>query len=470
MSDRAMLSDPLSVSPVEDRDPNQGPPVPSSACLYGLIGDIARAGSENSEANPFAIGLHALIFIGCVLGRCLHLKIGDTQHYPVLFGLHVGRSGRGRKGDALSLVRKLHKEILVKASSAAPGIHSGGLSTREGLIFLIHDGYFEGKTEVSPILDKRLWIIEPEFANILQQTRREGNTLSPALRELFDSNGLKPATKGNRLGVDAPHCALSAGITPSELTAGIPLRELLNGFANRIVMIHAERIQVIPFPQAVQQDVVEYLAERIIEVIDFAHNKMGGDGCSVQMSISSTAVDVYRSLYLGELSPQFEDDKVMTLLERRAPVLLRMAMIFASTDMTTEIQERHIHAATAWTRYWSDSVKYIFSSTKDDSCSDEISDLAEKIVKFLSNRVDASRTEITVGCFGGHVVKPKLDKALGLLMTCAPPRVVLNVVPRANGPGSPTKRYRLAAIHAKSANAVPPQDVSANAMHLITRI
>ena len=45
---------------VEDFDNHRNAPRPDPACLYGLVGDIARAGSETTEANPFAIAASAI--------------------------------------------------------------------------------------------------------------------------------------------------------------------------------------------------------------------------------------------------------------------------------------------------------------------------------------------------------------------------------------------------------------------------
>ena len=84
-------------------------------------------------------------------------------------------------------------------------------------MLLIHDGYKEGKKEIDPVVDKRLWIMESEFANVLHQARRDGNTLSPALRDAWDGKSIKPATKTFRIGATDPHIALSAAITPTEL-------------------------------------------------------------------------------------------------------------------------------------------------------------------------------------------------------------------------------------------------------------
>ena len=44
-------------------DHHRNAPRPDPACLYGLIGDIARAGSDNTEANPFAVAAAALAFM-----------------------------------------------------------------------------------------------------------------------------------------------------------------------------------------------------------------------------------------------------------------------------------------------------------------------------------------------------------------------------------------------------------------------
>jgi hypothetical protein len=454
MSDKSLLSNPMGVAPLDDRDLNRSPPVPSSDCLYGLVGDIAKAGSVNSEANPYAIALNALVYIGCALGRTTYLMVGDTQHHPRIFGLHVGGSGRGRKGDALSLCRLLHKAVSRLSKQTAPGTHYGGLSSAEGLVQLVHDGYKDGKNEVPPVLDKRLWVVESEFANVLQQTKREGNTLSAAIRNLYDGAGIRPATKSNRIGVDEPHVCISGGITPSELRSALSARELTNGFANRLLMIWAERTRSIAFPQPTPCEVVETLAMRIIRVVEFAEESIRDITRPDGISLTPSAKELYSELYTTELCDQDSHGLIATLLQRRAPTVLRIAMIFALTDLTKVITDRHIHAAAAWTRHWAESVKYIFVSAGAEDQSSETSKTSEKILKFLITRESATRTQLSVDCFGGHLNKQKIDQALQFLLTGAPPKVLIDVRPRLNGPGSPTKHYRLAAQSAKSANTV----------------
>jgi hypothetical protein len=79
--------------------------------------------------------------------------------------------------------------------------------------------------------------------------RRDGNTLSAALRDCWDGVDLKPATKSNRLYASHPHVCLSGAISPSELTGLMNFRELTNGFANRFLMIWAERTRMLAVPE-----------------------------------------------------------------------------------------------------------------------------------------------------------------------------------------------------------------------------
>ena len=210
-------------------------PQSDPACLYGLIGDVARAGSDGTETNPYAIAANFMAYLACAIGRNPYLPIGNTWHHARLFVLHIGRSGRGRKGDALSLVLRIDQALRELSDAHAPQIHRGGLSSREGLVALIHDGYKLGRQVVEPIDDKRLWVVESEFANVLHQGRRDGNTLSAALRDCWDGISMKPATKSNRLHASDPHVCLSGAISPGELLALMKSRDLTNGFANRLL-------------------------------------------------------------------------------------------------------------------------------------------------------------------------------------------------------------------------------------------
>ena len=437
----------------DEADNHRNTPQPSDECLYGLIGDIARTGSEYSEANPFAIGANALAYICAAVGRASYMPVGNVWHHARINTAQVGRSALGRKGEAASLIHRIDKALRhIYGDTVPPQVHRGGLSTREGLVLLIHDGFTEGKRETPPIDDKRLWVIESEFANVLAQSRRDGNTLSTALRDVWDGVSIRPAVKTSRVYATDPHIALSVAITPGELRAKLSAGELSNGFANRFMFMWAERTRLLPFPTATPQTEVDDLARRIAAVIDFSKGNQPNIKDEIRVGLSADAVQRWVGLYSGELNTRDSGERVNALLDRRAPTLLRIAMLLALTDQTHMVEVKHIDAALAWIRYWTDSVRFIFASDDDEAASLELTGLAERIVGFLRQRDRASRTLISTECFKGHQTKDTINTALDELLHATPPRIVVETERRAAGAGTPTKFYRLAANCAKSAN------------------
>lgn len=424
-------------------DTHRNAPRPDPACLYGLVGDVAQAGSSNTEVNPFAIAAAMLAYLGAAVGRGPFMPIGDDWNHARLFMVHVGRSSRGRKGTAKKLIYRINNAVKALDEYLVPQVHRGGLSTREGLALMIHDGYKEGKNEVPAIEDKRLLVVESEFANILHQSKRDGNTLSAALRDAWDGTSIRPAVKTCRVWASDPHIGIIGDVTPSELRELMHARELTNGFANRFIFFWAEGDKVLPFPQYTPKDVVEALADRVAQVLRFAGADRHVDKDVMRMEFSPEAASLYARLYRGELRDRSAGEHITGLLDRRAPVLLRLAMLFALTDQTNVIAVAHINAAMAWVRYWVDSVKFIFQSAVDEAGAAATTDMAQRIVTYLTAHGQATRTELTKGCFGGHVSKAALDKALDELITASPPAIEVVTVPRPNGqPGSPSKVYK----------------------------
>lgn len=415
--------------------PPRQAPVPDPACLYGLVGDIARAGSHNTEANPYAVAASAIAYLGAALGRGPYFPIGDDLHHPRLFWLHVGRSGVGRKGTAKKLMKRIHEVLKAKDELLAPQVHSGGLSSREGLAMLIHDGYKDGNTDVPPVFDKRLLVIESEFANVLHQTKRDGNTLSTAMRDTWDGTSIQPAVKTSRVWATDPHISIIGDITPSELLDLMAKREMTNGFANRFIFFYAEGDKVNAFPQPTPDNVVETLADRVAQVLRYAGADKHGSNNVLRMELSPDAALVYSGLYGGELSDRSGGDRIVALLVRRAPMLLRLAMLFALTDQTHIITVAHINAAMAWVRYWVDSVKFIFGAHTNPGTSNTKPTITQRIVDHLTANGPTTRSDLVKNCFGKHITKAELDLALNELLSTTPPRIQATTQPPPNGQG-----------------------------------
>lgn len=435
--------------PEPEPDPHRNAPRPSADCLYGLVGDVARAAHQaNREVNAHAAALGFMVALAAGMGRGPFLRLGDDWHHPRLFALHVGRSGRGRKGTAFKLTRRILKRLEEHHPDVCFQNHMGGLSSREGLVMMIHDGYSKGTgkntEDVPAVADKRLFILESEFVNVLHQAGREGNTLSAALRDAWDGQGIKPAIKNNAVGVGRPHINLMGHITPVELTDCMKTRELSNGFANRFLVIWAEQPARHAFPPGTPDDVVNALAERMAGVLRFAGAARFVDHDCLPMQLSGDARAMYRELYEGELSSRYGGERMAGLLERRAPMLLRLAMIFALCDLSRDIHPPHIQAALAWVRYWGESVAFIFASAKEEAKAEQTSAAAVRILDYLHQHGEATRTELTNVCFQKRANKDVMDTALDELLKANPARIWVESLPRKVGSSGPApKVYKL---------------------------
>ncbi|MHB1091458.1 DUF3987 domain-containing protein [Thiobacillus sp.] len=416
-------------------------PRPTEAMLYGLAGDVGNTAAATTEANRYAVCMGYLSFLSAMAGRDVYLSVGNTRHHARLFTLHVGRSSRGRKGDALSLVHRIRHAIDSRehergtvGGSLLGQAHTGGLSSREGLVMFIHDGFLQGKEETPAVDDKRLWVVESEFANVLQQAKRDGNTLSSALRDAWDGVSIKPATKTARTWATDPHIAIAGAITPTELCEMMKARELSNGFANRFLIFWAERDRLVPFPTATDNETLTRLVDRTEAVLRFMRGNYPAESDTRQMSLSQAAQAAYKKLYRGDLNKGTGSVKLDGILERRAPMLLRLAMLFALSDMSLTIDAHHIEAAWAWVAYWADSVRYIFKeAAAGEVDAERLAEASEKLLQYLGANGEATRKEITNECFGKRAPAGGLDAVIAELLNSTPPKIEAANLPRRDG-------------------------------------
>ena len=445
-------------------DNHRNTPRPHPGCLFGIVGEIARAAAQaNKEVNPYAAAMTVITVMAAGMGRGAFLQIGDSRHHARVFALHVGRSGRGRKGTASELMKLIMGAMNERHADVELQSHTGGLSSREGLVLKIHDGYESGKNIIPAIEDKRLMIIESEFSNVLAQTSREGNTLSAALRDAWDGSSIKPAIKTNPVYASHPHINILGHITPTELLEKMKANELSNGFANRFMMIWAEQVGLDPFPSYTRKEVIDGFADRMAAILRFAGADRWVDRDVKRVTFADEARAMYARLYRTELQDRAGGERVAGLLERRAAYLQRLAMLFALCDLSPVMDVRHVEAALHWVRYWSDSVRYIFASARQESEAQKANDAAEKIMAFLTERKEATRTQITVDCFQRRGTKAVIDAAIQELLQANPPQIEVATLPRKSGPGVGTKVYRKTTANcANRANYGSGIDVSAD--------
>lgn len=121
-----------------------------------------------------------------------------------------------------------------------------GLSSGEGLISEVRDPVQgldkDGETKAVDhgVEDKRLLVMEGELSQTLKVIKREGNTLSPVLRNAWDGEGLRTMVKNSPHRATDPHISILGHVTREELVRHLTETEMANGLAN------LRRVRLLP--------------------------------------------------------------------------------------------------------------------------------------------------------------------------------------------------------------------------------
>lgn len=361
----------------------------ASEALHGLAGEIVTAATKNSEADPAAVLATFLTHAGIAVGRGPRVRVGDDFHHARLFVAVVGQSARGRKGTSEKPVRRIGE--IVTQVLGPMNWQPGPLSTGEGLAYAIRDGEEDGDAGVE---DKRLLIVEGEFAAPLRAMQRQGNTLSTALRSAWDGTTIAPMTKGSRIRASDPHVGIVGHITKQELSELLSRVDIFNGFANRFLWWCARRSKSLPLASGMSQSDVERLGTKYASRLEAAQ-KLG------EVEFSDDARKLYVALY-GDLTR--DGNGLHAIVTARAEAqLIRLALTYAVIDASPVISTHHLNAAVAVWDYCDESAKYLFGDSQPNP-------LEGRIVEAL--RAGPQSTTELHRALSGHVSATSLRAAL----------------------------------------------------------
>ncbi|QJW97257.1 hypothetical protein [Frigoriglobus tundricola] len=389
-------------------------PAPLAVEAYhGLAGRFVRAIEPHTEADAAALLVQFLLGIGNAIGRTVYALADGSRHHANEYAVLVGQSAKARKGTSWSRVR----DVLTQAAQQwAENRVLGGLSSGEGLIWAVRDPV-EGRERIKergqPVRyetvvvdegepDKRVLIQEPEFANVLKQTERTGNTLSAVIRQAWDGGNLRTLTKNSPAKATGAHVSMIGHITREELQRYLTATESANGFGNRYMWFLVKRSKFLPFsgtPDPVQMNAI---TGELATVLEFVR----GAG---EMPIDPLA----RALWC-EVYPVLSRDRyglAGALTGRAEAHVLRLALIYAVLDRSPAIQVVHLTAALAVWEYSEQSVTHIFGDATGNPLADELLRLLR-----AGGSNGLTRNELH-DMAGKHHPAARFGSALGLLLT-----------------------------------------------------
>ena len=354
---------------VHEREPQKQPewPVIDEAAYYGLAGDIVRTIEPHTEADSVALLLQILTLAGNVIGRSPYYQIESDYHRTNLFAVLVGDSAKSRKGTSLGRVRAVAK---VADETWCSERNRGGLSSGEGLIDAVRDQVQKYNTKekqieiVDPgVPDKRLMVVEPEFAGVLSVAERHGNTISQLVRQAWDGHKLQTMTRSSSLSATDAHISIIGHITVDELRARLSRTDTANGFANRFLYVLVRRSKEMPFGGNLTDSEVLLLGEQLRTTIERAR-------LSGRITMTNAAKTLWASVY-GSLSAA-QPGLLGAVTARAESQAIRLALIYALLDGANDIDRPHLTAALALWEYCEASAAYIFGSSLGDPVADEI--------------------------------------------------------------------------------------------------
>ena len=375
--------------------------------LYGLVGRIVEAIGPYSESDPVAILTNVLTAFGNIVGPIPYFRVEHTHHYLNLFNVHVGDTSKGRKGVAWSTPRRMFRDIDGAWQTA------GGLSSGEGLVYAVRDERKEKKpirekgrvVDYEYVLvnegasDKRLLLIEEEFSQALKVMSREGNILSPIIRQAWDGLTLSPLTKNNPLKATGSHISIIGHITRMELLRHLNDTEQSNGFGNRFCWFLVSRSKCIATPDGVPEEKLIRLIEELRDAVYFARKV-------AEMRRDEKAEQEWQSVYptLSEGKPGL----VGFMISRAEAQVMRMACLYALLDKSDVVRVEHIEAALALWDYSEASVKAIFG----DQSGDPNVDTAKAALKAKG---ELTLTEMHA-IFGRNVTAAEIERVISVLI------------------------------------------------------
>jgi hypothetical protein len=337
----------------------------------------------------------------------------------------VGKSGKARKGTSEALPRRVFARIDQIRGEKDPNhlclkIHGGGLSSGEGICFAIRDPSDDADNKDPGVPDKRLLVIESEFANVLANCKRETSTLSAVIRNVFDGCTLAPLTKTNRTFATDPHVVIIGHITKDELIAKVCSGvETKNGLLNRFLICFIAREQLVPLPTATSIEVIEELAQEFVNIFEFIERQKIKTGGAIEIRMSEETQQCWKNIY-SALS-QDHPGIIGSLLARIEVYTRMLAMVFAVLDKKIVIEMSHLQAALSWVTYVEESLWHLFSNATEQSKEQALSDFADKIIDLLRRQGPLSRTEISKA-FNRHKTS-EIKDGLERLLNESPPRI-----------------------------------------------
>jgi hypothetical protein len=379
--------------------PGEGwPAAPRDAVYYGPLGEMTKLIEPHTESDPLAVLVQGLVCFGSLLGRSAYYEVEATRHHTNEFCILVGASSKARKGTSLDQVLRV---LQLVAPDWAERRRVSGLASGEGIVWRLRDSSEddEGETKDEGESDKRLLVLEAEFASVLKVARRADNTLSPIVRNAWDGRTLETLSKTSPARATATHISAVGHITRDELLRNVDVTEAANGFLNRFLHVAVRSSKSLPFGGDIDQVDFTEVVERLKNAVSFGR-QVG------RIRFDAGAREVWPVVY-AKLRDGHHG-MLGAVTARAEAHVVRLALIYAVSDCSETISKDHLRASLALWGYAERSAAWCYGFSLGDP-------LADRLLSALRDQPGGMTRKDIRDLLSRNGRKDDIERALNLL-------------------------------------------------------
>lgn len=355
---------------------------PPDTVYYGWFGRYRELMAPTTEAPDQYHLTTSLVFAGAMVGRRIGADYASNNLYPNLYAALIGRSNSTRKDTAINRAMMLPRcATSYDQRLVGPGFAvNSDVSSGEGLIKYLSEH------------PNTLMTIK-ELSALLKNAHRKGTgTIIDRLIEAWDT----PLTLENNAklsGVQARNPCLSiiAATQPGRIARDMTSEEIESGFANRWLFVFGAAKERMARPPKVNQRAAY---ELYLELYESVHHYADG----TMIHLGGDAVARWDQWYDDAIESmnQADDEDDADMRGRHAPIIQKIALLFAVSDRSPTIDLRHLEPAITFVEWTWTCVKGVL---REWGASSDIQ-LEEKILSSLKKRGSMKRRDLQRLCSG----------------------------------------------------------------------
>lgn len=302
--------------------------------FHGLTSEILAATS--SRGSIVGNLMHHLVFFGTALGQYPHIWFRG-KIYPALNCVLIGPTACG-KGESLKVIEELYTFPKEQQYLLAPCRH---LSLTAGkrvaqTIKGVLDDYEDGEC--------RFLSIDEECTSQIKCSAIWNNTISAVAINLMDGNEITEIVMRKTIHLPPLHFGSIGHITPLSLVENLRIKDMTNGFANRMLFIGLPTPEY-DFDEAEEdQNALADVRGALIESLD-----EGGE--RQRVSLDEAAMDYYKDFVNAHRNQKGINEHLLSLEVRFPQMCLKIALIIALTNREQTVSRKSMEEACAIMAY-----------------------------------------------------------------------------------------------------------------------